>query len=254
MFKETLINQRFLNENEPYRIQDLRQSVMNVTAKEGISIGKAPKGRTVSQEVCLEKKRKILIYGDSNTYGYDPADFVEGRYPADVRWTSLLAKALKDDWELIEEGLNGRRLPDLSHDEERVKGFLKGLSSEDLFAVMLGGNDILIVQDPDAAIPFRRMEELLKFLKEQEEKPGILVIGPVPAGGEHLADPYWRKVYRECLKMNEGFGKLSRKYGQRFLDAAAWQVELCFDFVHFSENGHRRFAECMEKSLCSLVD
>ena len=29
----------------------------------------------------------IICYGDSNTYGYDPHDQMEGRYPKDVRWT-----------------------------------------------------------------------------------------------------------------------------------------------------------------------
>lgn len=32
----------------------------------------------------------LICYGDSNTYGYDPHDTNEGRYPKEVRWTGIL--------------------------------------------------------------------------------------------------------------------------------------------------------------------
>ena len=34
--------------------------------------------------------RRLLCYGDSNTYGYDPRSYLGGRYPQSVRWTALL--------------------------------------------------------------------------------------------------------------------------------------------------------------------
>jgi len=30
--------------------------------------------------------RKLILFGDSNTYGYDPRGFLGGRYPEKVRW------------------------------------------------------------------------------------------------------------------------------------------------------------------------
>ena len=32
----------------------------------------------------------LICYGDSNTYGYDPHDTNEGRYPKEVRWTGIM--------------------------------------------------------------------------------------------------------------------------------------------------------------------
>ena len=29
---------------------------------------------------------KVICYGDSNTYGYDPRSWLGGRYDADSRW------------------------------------------------------------------------------------------------------------------------------------------------------------------------
>ena len=45
-------------------------------------------------------KPRILCYGDSNTYGYDPRSYLGGRYPASVRWTALLRAA---GWPVVPE-------------------------------------------------------------------------------------------------------------------------------------------------------
>ena len=60
--------------------------------------------------------RRILCFGDSNTWGYAP-DTNHERYAADIRWTGVLQKALGDGFEVIEEGLNSRRI---SSDDPRL--------------------------------------------------------------------------------------------------------------------------------------
>ncbi len=35
---------------------------------------------------------RMLCYGDSNTYGYDPRGFFGGSYPAESRWVGILAE------------------------------------------------------------------------------------------------------------------------------------------------------------------
>jgi len=50
--------------------------------------------------------KTVLCYGDSNTWGYDPA--TQSRYPREVRWPRVLRKELGDGYLVIEEGLNGR--------------------------------------------------------------------------------------------------------------------------------------------------
>ena len=65
-------------------------------------------------------ERKLLIYGDSNTYGYDPADYYESRYPVEIGWTTILQELLGNGWRVLPEGMNGRTLPDLRYDRERL--------------------------------------------------------------------------------------------------------------------------------------
>jgi len=50
--------------------------------------------------------RSLLCYGDSNTYGFDPAS--GARFPPGVRWPGVLAAELGAGWHVIEEGLGGR--------------------------------------------------------------------------------------------------------------------------------------------------
>ena len=47
--------------------------------------------------------KRILCFGDSNTWGAIPLS--EERYPSDVRWTGVLQGLLGSEWTVIEEGL-----------------------------------------------------------------------------------------------------------------------------------------------------
>ena len=191
------------------------------------------------------EKRKILIYGDSNTYGYDPADFYENRYPADERWTNILQENLGDSWEVLPEGMNGRQLPELKYDKNRIHRLLDRLSGDDLFAVMLGTNDILVTMEPDASEVIRKMQTFLAFLTETEAMdPGnILVIAPPHVAGSRIRHPVYQRFYQLCLQMNEGFHELADSFGTMFTDAGGWNIALAPDLVHFSVEGHRTFAE-----------
>lgn len=90
--------------------------------------------------------KTVLCYGDSNTWGYDPA--TRSRYPSDVRWTGVLAERLGQAYRVVEEGLNGRttRWDDpmepgrngLTH----LRPCIESHQPLDLVVVMLGTNDL----------------------------------------------------------------------------------------------------------------
>ncbi len=199
----------------------------------------------------MEEKRKILFYGDSNTYGYDPADWIEYRYPAEKRWTYQLQEMCKDAWMVMPEGMNGRRLPDLVYDRRRIQAMTEKLSDQDVFAVMLGTNDLLVTSDPDAGEAVCRMGALLAFLTGRMEAKRILVIAPPYIAGSGIRDPLYKRYYEENIRMNAGFRETAGRYGVMFADAGLWNIGLCFDQVHFSEDGHRVFAERMAQVLAA---
>ena len=181
--------------------------------------------------------RKIVCIGDSNTYGYDPRSYFGDRYPEGVRWTSLIK-----DYEVVNRELNGMKVP-LSFD--RQLGIIR-LEEPDLVTVMLGTNDILsgICAEETAD----RMEEFLGHLKDVSED--ILLISP-----PNLQFGEWvhsEEYLEESHKLAGLYRKLAERIGCMFADADEWNIELCFDGVHFSEAGHRTFAEELEILLNNI--
>ena len=102
---------------------------------------------------------RILCYGDSNTYGYDPRSYLGERYPETVRWTALLKKR---GWSVMDEGQNGRSIPRRTQEIEALARMLRQ-REPDIATVMLGSNDLL--QDPNisAAECSERMEQSCLF-------------------------------------------------------------------------------------------
>ena len=84
--------------------------------------------------------RTVLCYGDSNTYGYDPRSFLGDRYAKDIRWTGILDGT--SDWSVTCCGQNGREIPTQPRQWEEVRELLRQ-AGPDVFAVMLGSNDLL---------------------------------------------------------------------------------------------------------------
>ncbi len=198
--------------------------------------------------------RKLLFLGDSNTYGYDPADRSSLRYPREQRWTTLLAQAAGEAWELLPEGANGRSLPSLPEDAPYLRTLLARLGPEDVFAVMLGTNDLLSIWPPDADRAIRRMAALLRLLTQEGRDPKtVLLVAPPYLDRLSEVMPSAGRCREASHRMNEGFRTLSLRWRTHFADAGTWGIDLCrADWVHFSEAGHRQFARHMEALLSEL--
>ena len=104
----------------------------------------------------------IICYGDSNTYGYDPHDQMEGRYPKDVRWTGILET--ETSWKIENHGVNGRSIPHtvstVKFACDQVRDWHRRPNSVWLW-VMLGTNDLLENPDFTAADVAKRMDRFL---------------------------------------------------------------------------------------------
>ena len=94
-----------------------------------------------------------------------------------------------------------------------------------------------------------RMESFIKWILARDVHPQVLLIAPPYAGSEAASDAYYQHFYEESVKMNAGFGELAAKYGLAFADSSQWEIETAYDGLHFSEAGHRAFAEKMKELL-----
>lgn len=173
---------------------------------------------------------KIVCFGDSNTWGYDPRDFF-GR-PYDSIWTCLLEKM--SGCSVINWGENGREIPtdQVLFPEEM-----------DLLILMLGTNDLLGCRA--ATTVCERMAHFLRKLAVPAEKI-LLVAPPHLRYGEWVPDS---ELINASVSMTEQFRSLALKQGIWFADAEDWGVSIAYDGVHFSEEGHYAFAEGIFKFL-----
>jgi len=187
--------------------------------------------------------RKLLCYGDSNTYGYDPADYLGGRYPLEQIWTSLLSEMLGPGWQVINQGMNGRQIPCGPVGFSYLETLLKKLDRSDLLAVMLGTNDILMTDRPDAGAAILKMDALLDWLSSRHPAENTILISPAQVGREDGPNALYLRFRSEIRKMNDGFKLLAEQRGVLFADASLWDVDLASDLDHFSELGHRQFAQ-----------
>ena len=181
---------------------------------------------------------KILCIGDSNTYGYDPRSYLGDRYPAEVRWTDRL-----DGYEVINCGVNGMTVPS---EHSRCIGLIR-INEPDLVTVMLGTNDLY--RGLSAGQVTERMGRFLDSISVVTKQ--ILLISPsLLQCGDWVMDD---DLLDESQELGGMYRELAEMKGCLFADSAEWDIELSFDGVHFSPEGHAVFAQKLESVLKDLM-
>lgn len=194
---------------------------------------------------------RILFYGDSNTYGFDPHGYFGGRYPESVRWVSVLQRSLLREWEIYDDGMNGREIPANQSGWDNMKASIDAVSPIDIFAIMLGSNDYLNMYEPDIMKLIERMETtitiVMNHLRERKARTKILLMAPPYI--ETMNDDYYAKYDTTNGKLSFAYRKLAEHMKILFADTASWRVKLAADGVHMSEEGNLAFAARMEELL-----
>ena len=202
-------------------------------------------GRVGAEEGGGKMNMRILCFGDSNTYGYDPRDVLERRYPPQERWPELLAAAT--GWDVVNLGLNGRTIPHRPRETECALAQIRSRLPADCLVVLLGSNDALLMDDASAEMIGARMDGFLRALRKALPDLPILLLSPprVEIPLAHIQELIWDliPVYR----------KLAAKHHAFFASPPAWQLPLSADEVHFSAEAHQIFAGKAETLLRQIL-
>ena len=207
--------------------------------------------------------KNVLCYGDSNTWGCDPAP-THNRFPRDVRWTGVLQKLLGDDYYVIEEGCCGRTTvwDDPIEMDKNGKTYLgpclESHRPVNLVVLMLGTNDLKQRFSVPASDIARGVGTLCKTILHSEsgpdwQAPKILVVAPPRlAKLDEFAEMFaGGDVKSQHLAAN--YKKIAEELNLPFLDAGTVVTTSDLDGLHWEADEHAKFARKLAEIIPGLI-
>ena len=200
--------------------------------------------------------KRILAFGDSNTWGYDPA--TRERYDKEIRWTGLLQNALGDDALILEEGLCGRTTVFDDANRAGRNGFaalssiLKAVEPIEIAIIMLGTNDCKSVFGASAKVITAGMEKCIAKLTEYVKPENILLISPIFLEDAALNSSYDSRSLAVSRELKPAYREIADTYGAAFLAASDVAKASEIDGEHLIEEGHRALYEGVYNFIISM--
>lgn len=208
--------------------------------------------------------KRILCYGDSNTWGHNPKD--ASRFRENERLTKLLQQKLGDEYEIIEEGLCGRT----ASFYDSVKPFRHGISSLrmvldsaqpiDLVIIMLGTNDLKSCYNGDGVSISNGIREMVHIIKNPYvynahfQIPDILIVAPILLKDElsnnlRTSEQFNEKSLQTSRKLASFYEIVAKQWDCLFLNAADYAEASSIDCLHMDANNHKKLAEAIYQKL-----
>lgn len=204
-------------------------------------------------------KKRIMIYGDSNTHGYNAED--GSRFDENTRWTGVCQNILGEDYVIVEEGLNGRNTCHSIPGEEYKNGLayiLPCVLSQlplDMICVKLGSNDFDPMLDPDPVKIAQSAADILKLavMAAEEKYPErpckYVLMAPLNATEDALTGDFAEYYDRETVELSKegpaAYKAQAEKDGFMYFDANEFAVCCKKDGVHLDEENHKKLGEAM---------
>jgi lysophospholipase L1-like esterase len=199
-------------------------------------------------------EKVILCYGDSNTWGYNPAN--GGRYPRDERWPGVLRQELGEGYLVIEEGLNGRT----TVWDDPIEGYKNGRtylvpclethSPIDLVVLLLGTNDLKVRFSVSAFDIANGAGVLVDLIQKSAAGPGgkaprVLLLAPPPVARLTDFAEMFEGAGPKSLKFSAHYRRVAQEHGCAFLDTADVVVSSDLDGIHLEASEHRKLGKAV---------
>lgn len=210
-------------------------------------------------------QKRILCFGDSNTWGAVPGE--GSRHADDIRWTGVLQSELGSDYKVIEEGYNGR----VSVHDDPVEGRLSGLayfgpcldsqSPLDLVILMLGTNDLKArfgVNPRTIAFGLERYLDVLKITPMFGNKPEVLIASPILIDESYKDNALFYDMFGDgAVERSEGFAEAFKEFaesaGVHFINAAEYGKASVRDGVHMEAEYHEKLGKAFAEKVKAIL-
>jgi lysophospholipase L1-like esterase len=205
--------------------------------------------------------RTIVCFGDSNTHGADPVTTGE-RLSHDQRWPRVMARALGDEYWVIEEGLNGRCTIWDSPIEPGRNGLvylepcLLSHAPVDLVIIMLGTNDLKTAYGltaPDIAVGAARLVDAARrtLAGPDHLPPKVLLVSPVPIGEITRKSEVWgfSEGYEKSRQLARLYEVTAENYDVGFFDAGSVAAVDPADGIHLDPAACAKLGPAMAEAV-----
>jgi lysophospholipase L1-like esterase len=207
--------------------------------------------------------KRVLCYGDSNTWGYDPV--TKDRFAKSTRWTGILSKALGDAYEIIEEGLNGRT----TVWDDPIEGYKNGqaylipcLESHrplDLVILLLGTNDLkqrFSLSAYDIAEGARVLVRVVQISEAglNGRAPQVLLLAPPPTATLTDFAEMFEGAERKSPKFAIHYGRVAQEMGCAFLDTSTIIISSPLDGIHFETSEHHKLGQALALKIKEMME
>ncbi|MEW9700480.1 SGNH/GDSL hydrolase family protein [Paenibacillus sp. SI8] len=202
--------------------------------------------------------KQVLCFGDSNTWGSDPAGF--NRYTREQRWTGVLHRALEGKIHVIEEGLGGRTTVWDDPIENKMSGknylfpCLDSHKPLDLVIIMLGTNDLKKRFSVSAGDIARSVVTLIQIVEAHSPQAEILVLAPPPIKEIGGFAEMFEGGAEKSKHFSSEFAKIPQTTKAHLLVTSKLIAVSDVDGIHLSVESHAILGEAVANIVKSILN
>lgn len=202
--------------------------------------------------------KKILCFGDSNTYGYIPNN--GARYDKNTRWTGVLSLLSHGKFEIIEDGCNNRTAFAANPAGKIFTGYeiLPELLTDDFDAVVLtiGINDTQFLYNLSSIEIVSGVEKLINIVKVKSPQAKILLVAPSILTDDVLNGNFACLFDRTSIEKSRQlpllYQKIAEKQNIEFFDLNSVAKTSSLDGLHYAPEQHLKIAQVIFTILSEL--
>lgn len=205
--------------------------------------------------------KKIICYGDSNTFGFNPKN--GNRYDENTRWTGVLSHILSNEYEVKEEGCNNRTGFFENSDGVFQSGqiylpqCLEKNKNFDIFIFALGTNDLQKFYTIDEKVVKEGLKNLISYINKINSGIRIILITPVLLNETALSGTFSYQFDKKSIELSFWIQDIYKNFAVEneieMLNLNEFVVPSTIDGLHFEPKEHTIIAKVIAKQILNDV-
>ena len=204
----------------------------------------------------------IVAFGDSNTWGYDPAS--GRRFHSEIRWTGIMRRDLGPGNSVIEEGLNGRTTvfdypiePD-RRGADYLPPCLRSHAPLDLVIIALGCNDMKARFGLTPADIAAGVERLILMARAEPAGPNgappkVILVAPPPVARLSSFAEMFGGATEKSRRLAARYREVAERQSVGFVDAGQFIACSDLDGIHCQADQHTVLGHAMAEAVRIMV-